>query len=184
MKKHQDFRRACLMSTYFIPNGRESLQAVFDRYQPVPFKQPALYKHMERHQKMDIDRSEALNKISGTESAVWQRTAGNRGAKNQIGLKKEDKETLVNTADVIEAPVPVGQKYEIGLDEFIEVGRAKLRIGDMNISAANYISAIKVKADIERTTKDRRLEMLRSMFAGAAPGSSTSGAPAIKENNE
>lgn len=162
MKKNQDFRNACLRSTYFDPNGRESLLAVYNRWTP-PFKQPTLYKHMERHQKKDIERGEALAKLKGTESAVWQRTAGNRG------LKKDDKEILDNTTQIIEAPVTMQQKHEIGLDEFIEMGRAKLKIGDMNISAANYISAIKVKAEIERTTKDRRLETLRAMFAGAAP---------------
>lgn len=125
-----------------------------------PVKLPTLYQHMQRHQKKDIERGQMLGKMNG-QPDIWQREAGNRG------LKKQD--PLGNTTDIVEAPVPTGQKHEIGLDEFIEMGRAKLKIGDMNISAANYISAIKVKAEIERTTKDRRLEMLRSMFSGAAP---------------
>lgn len=129
-----------------------------------PLKQPTLYQHMKRHQKKDIERSERIAEVSGTPSVVWQRTAGNRGLK-----KEEPKELLENTGKVIEAPVGARQKYEIGLDEFIEAGRDRLKHNEMTISAANYISAIKVKAEIERTTKDRRLEMLRSMFTGAAP---------------
>lgn len=162
MKKHKDYRQALLRSTYFRPDGRESLLAVNERWGH-PVKVQTLYRHMKRHQIKDIEASEALNKINGTESVVWQRTAGNRG------LKKDDKEVLTNTAEVIEAPVDTTQNHELGLDEFIKRGRASLAIGEMNISAANYIKAIKVKADIEKNTKDRRLEMLRSMFTGAAP---------------
>jgi K+-transporting ATPase c subunit len=125
---------------------------------------------MTRHQAKDIERSETLTKMQGQESAVWQRTSGNKRLKSETGLKKEEAKDLDSTVAVVET-LPTGPttKYELGLDEFIEMGRAKLKIGDMNISAANYISAIKVKADIESRTKDRRLEMLRSMFAGAAP---------------
>lgn len=162
MKKHQDYKQALLRSTYFDPNGRESLLAVNERWGH-PVKVQTLYRHMKRHQIKDIQRSETLLKMNGQESAVWQRTAGNRG------LKKEDKDALESTTEIIEAPVETRQNHEVGLDEFIQMGRAKLKIGDMNISAANYITAIKTKAEIERTTKDRRLEMLRSMFQGAAP---------------
>lgn len=127
-----------------------------------PVKDQTLYRHMKRHQIKDIERSETLLKIQGKESAVWQRTAGNRS------IKKNPKEIIETTEKVIEG-TPGRQAHEIGLDEFIEVGRAKLKIGDMNISAANYVTAIKIKAEIESKTKDRRLEMLRSMFSGAAP---------------
>lgn len=161
MKKHQDFRAACLRSTYFDPNGRESLLSVCERW-GYPIKMPNVYRHMQRHQIKDIERSERLAKVSGEPSKVWQRTAGNRG------LEKKPVE-LTNTEEIIEAPVETRQRYEVGLDEFIEAGRDRLKHNEMAISAPNYISAIKVKADIERTTKDRRLEMLRSMFAGAAP---------------
>jgi hypothetical protein len=159
MKKHPDYRKACLQSTYFNPNGRESLLAVNERW-GYPVKQPTLYQHMKRHQKKDIDTAEELNRISGTQSAVWQRTAGNRG------LKKEE---LENTVEIVETTRTSDQEHEVGLDEFIAMGRAKLRTQDMSISAANYLTAIKIKAEIEKTTKDRRLELLRSMFTGAAP---------------
>lgn len=159
MKKHPDYRQACLASKYFDPNGRESLAAVNERWGH-PVKLVTLYRHMSRHQSRDIQVSEELAKINGQASAVWQRTSGNKGLKT---------EELENTIAVVEAPVSSNQTHEVALDEFIAMGRAQLKSQNMSISAANFITAIKTKAEIERTTKDRKLDMLKSMFAGAAP---------------
>lgn len=167
MKKHQDYRFACLRSTYFDPNGTESLLAVHERFGN-PFKQPTLYRHMQLHQKRDIERSERLAKVNGEPSKVWQRNTVKSVVKADPEVEKT-KELLQNTEKVVEAPVGPRQQYEIGLDEFIALGRDRLQHNEMAISATNYIQAIKVKAEIEKTTKDRRLEMLRSMFQGAAP---------------
>lgn len=170
MKKHKDYRYACMRSTYFDPNGGESLKAVNERYGN-PFILPTLYRHMTRHQKKDIEISETMASISGEPSKVWQRntnqTSHKREAEKEVIKKSED--LIANTVDVVEADVLPRQGYEIGLDEFIALGRDRLKRGDMSISSSNYIAAIKVKAEIERTTKDRRLEMLKNMFVGAAP---------------
>lgn len=170
MKKHKDYRYACMRSTYFDPNGGESLLAVNERYGN-PFKLPTLYRHMTRHQKVDIERAERLAKIAGEPSKVWQRQTGQSKHKREaeeVKLAKTES-LLANTVEVIEADVMPRQAYEVGLDQFIAMGADRLKHGEMSISAANYISAIKVKAEIERTTKDRRLEMLKNMFVGAAP---------------
>lgn len=162
MKKHKEYRAACLRSTYFDPKGTESLLQVNEKW-GYPVKQQTLYRHMQRHQVRDLQNAEAINKLNGVESPVWQRKA-NAGPRNKV-----DAVALTNTQEVIEAPVITGQEHELGLDEFIQKGREKIATGQMSFTAANYITAIKVKSDIEKNTKDRRLEMLRSMFQGAAP---------------
>lgn len=158
MKKHKEYRDACLRSTYFDPRGTESLGAVNDKW-GTPVKVQTLYRHMQRHQTRDIVNAEALARLNGT-PLVWQRTRK---------PKEVDKEALTNTAAVVEAPVGSAQQHEQGLDDFIQKGRVKLATGEMTINAANYLSAIKIKADIEKNTKDRRIELLRNMFSGAAP---------------
>jgi hypothetical protein len=163
MKKHQEFKQACQRSTYFDPNGKESLFAVSEKWGH-PVKMPTLYRHMQRHQKRDIENSEELARISGQASAVWQRQA-TRGKDKA----EEVVELIQNTEKVIDANSTPRAAYEVGLDEFIALGRANLRTQNMSISASNYIAAIKVKADIERSNKDRRVDLLRNMFAGAAP---------------
>jgi hypothetical protein len=135
---------------------------------------------MSRHQKNDIERSERLAELAGEPSKVWQRKTVLTGSKQLEKLKEEQsiQEVLGNTVSVVEADVESRLPHEIALDEFIAIGRDKLKHNDMAISAANLIAAVKTKADIERTTKDRRLEMLKSMFAGAAPKTDEpSGAP-------
>jgi hypothetical protein len=161
MKKDRDFRDACLASTYFNPDGKETLMAVNNKYGH-PFKMPTLYRHMTVHQAEDIRMSEKLAEIRGIQTPNWQRRT-TRGQDKQI-----DVQAVENTVALVEGK-NVKPSFEQALDEFIEVGRAKMSARDIPISAANYIAAIKVKADIEMRTKDRRLDLLKGMFQGAAP---------------
>lgn len=170
MKKNKDYRAACMRSTYFYPTGQESLKQVNERYGD-PFKLPTLYRHMSRHQKKDIEIAESMVSITGEPSKVWQRHTGQTAHKRVAESKELQKveDIIQNTVDVVEADVIPRQRYEVALDEFIALGADRLKHGDMQISAANFISAIKVKVEHERNTKDRRLEMLKNMFVGAAP---------------
>jgi hypothetical protein len=84
----------------------------------------------------------------------------------------------ITTQDLINSPDGIINNHELGLDEIIHHGRNLLASGQMQVTAQHFISAIKVKADIEKSNKDRKLDLLKSMFTGAAPGSSTS------QNNE
>lgn len=68
---------------------------------------------------------------------------------------------------VLEGQVASEGEHEVGLDEFINKGRRLLAANQLNVTAATYLQAIKVKAEIERTTKDRRLDALKLM-AGAS----------------
>jgi hypothetical protein len=159
MKADKPFRDAVMASTYFNPDGMETLLAVNVRYGQ-PFKMPTFYKHMKMHQAEDIKISETLLEIKGIKSPNWQRNIDRK--------PKVDIEAVENTVALVEG-VNKTPDFEKALDDFIKVGRVKMDLGQIPISAANYIQAIKVKADIEMRTKDRRLEMLKGMFTGAAP---------------
>lgn len=167
MKKDKMFREACMASTYFDPNGMETLLEVNNRYGQ-PFKMPTLYRHMSRHQADDIHISEKLAESRGIQSPNWQRRTRQTAHKSLPVAPGLDKEAVENTVAIVEGS-NAKPEFEQALDEFIQVGRAKMDLGQVPISASNYIQAIKVKADIEMRTKDRRLEMLRGMFTGAAP---------------
>lgn len=160
MKKDKDFRDACMACTYFNPDGKETLMDVNNRYGH-PFKMPTLYRHMTVHQAEDIHMAEKLLEIRGIKSVNWQRQT--RATKPDIDIK-----TVESTVEIVE-----GKKgkptFEVALDEFIDVGRAKMDMGQIPISATNYIQAIKVKADIDKSNKDRKLDLLKGMFQGAAP---------------
>ena len=74
------------------------------------------------------------------------------------------------TFDVVEIlPGQSGTEHELGLDEFIRKGRAKLAAGELQITATTYLQAIKTKMDNDAKTKDRRADMLTGLFKGAAP---------------
>lgn len=66
MKKNRDFRMRVMQSTYFNPDGTESLSAVSRAFGD-PFPGSSLRTHMVRHQKRDIIRAEAkINPIETT----------------------------------------------------------------------------------------------------------------------
>jgi hypothetical protein len=155
MKKDKPFREAIMFSSYFNPDSDESLLDVNNRYGQ-PFKMATLYRHMTRHQRADIQVSEQMAKARGVESKVWQRK------------DKAIAQAVQNTIAIVDGDSDL-PSFEQKLDAFIEAGNVLVSSGQMPISASNYIAAIKIKADIEMRTKDRKLEALKTMFAGAAP---------------
>lgn len=165
MKKQPDYKRDCLRSAYFDPNAKESLMAVNERWNN-PFKMPTLYRHMQMHQKRDISRSERLAKLDGTPSKVWQRNTIKQVEKREDNPVTEIIETTEKLLETSKLP---SQTHELVLDKFITIGEDRLAHNEIPITATNLLKAIEIKAKIEQTTKDRKLDMLRSMFTGAAP---------------
>lgn len=138
-----------LASSYFNPKGKESASQVNARYGQ-PFLNVTLYRHLKLHWSHQLEKAKRI--------AVLKTRAPNKWEK------------LTQTVEVVESPVGALQPHEEALDAFIQAGRMKLGADDMTINAANLIAAIKTKADIEAKTKDRRLDMLKSMFVGMGPG--------------
>lgn len=149
MRKHDDFRRRIIQSSYFNPMARENLMDVLAAFGE-PFASGTLYQHIRRHQPRDIVKA----------------------------MKKyEPIPLLAPTLQVIEAePGASTTNHEIGLDDFIQKGREKLAMGELQITATTFLQAIKIKADNEKGNKDRRLDALKTMFRGAAPSGATASA--------
>lgn len=144
MKKNSDFRYRVMQSTYFNPQGTENLMDVVHSFGD-PFKSTTMYQHMRRHQAKDLIK--AASKFDEN---------GNLLIDNR----------MKPTIEVIENPTSSTTNYELGLDEFIQAGRDKMARGELPISASTFVAAIKAKADIEKSTKDRRLDMVKAFFSG------------------
>jgi len=152
---------ALLLSTYFNPKGQESLPEVRIRFGE-PFTLITLYKHTQHHMKPNVARWLKHNGL--TEKKNWQE------ALEKTKLINTDKLVeLQNTIDVVEEYKSTLAPHEESLDNFIKKGSDMIKDGTMNITAQTYIQAIKAKADIEKSNKDRRFNALREMFSGAAP---------------
>lgn len=143
MKKNQDFRYRIMQSTYFNPQGSENLMGVVHAFGD-PFKSSIMYAHMKRHQPKDLVKAAKLFDENGNAE-------------------------VVNTVRMLETPTRAETAHEMGLDDFIQLGRDKLARGEMSITATTYLTAIKVKMDNEAKTKDRRVDVMKGLFSGAAP---------------
>ena len=142
MKKNPPFRYRVMQSKYFQPSGNESLADVVHAFGD-PFPIGSVYVHMGRHQNYDL-----------------------RKARERFKELEHPQQGIVNAAAAVEGEVVTSGEHELGLDEFIREGRQKLLRNEMPISATNYLAAIKIKADIQKSAKDRRLDMIKSFFAG------------------
>ena len=147
MKKNQDFRYRCMQSTYFNPQGSESLMDVVHAFGD-PFKSSAMYQHMKRHQTKDL--------IKAAESF------------DENGNGVLNNPAITNTVRMLDRPSEATENHEIGLDEFIQQGRDKMVRGEMQITANTYLQAIKIKADIQKSNKDRKLDAMKALFGGAS----------------
>lgn len=155
MKTHQDFRLAVMNSSYFNIYGEEKLSQVLLRYN-VEFNLPLMYAHFKRHQPRDIQK-----KIDDEKNELYR--ARKKGLIKPKFIQGVPLEVL--GTDV--------KAHEIGLDDFIKLGHEKLRRAEMPINAATYLQAIKIKADIDKSNKDRGVDVFKTMFRGAAPSEAT-----------
>lgn len=144
MKKNPVFRLRVMQSSYFKPEGNESLATVVHDFGD-PIKLTAVYMHMQRHQAGDL------------------MTARKRFNKANAPIVPQG---LAQAAGAVEGQVVSQASHEIALDEFIREGHDKLLRKEMPISATNFLQALKIKSDNEKNTKDRRLDMIKSFFAG------------------
>lgn len=119
---------------------------------------PNMYSHFKRHQPKDVAK-----KIEDEKDA----------------LHRDMKKGLVKLPPQYVSGIPLAvlgddvKPHEVGLDEFIKLGREKLNRGEMPINAATYLQAIKTKADIDKANKDRGVDVFKTMFKGAAPEPAT-----------
>lgn len=142
MKKNPTFRLRAMQSKYFQPSGSESLATVVHDFGD-PFPIITVYRHMHRHQLNDLIK-----------------------ARQRFKEVEHPHTGLVQAAGAVEGDIVSKGEHELGLDEFIREGRQKLLRKEMTISATTYLAAIKIKSDVEKSTKDRRLDMVKSFFAG------------------
>lgn len=146
MKKHPQFREQIMASTYFNSLGSKNmLQVVHDWGDP--FKPSAMYQHIKRHQARDLIKVDKL----------------------------EEARVIPPVVEAVESSVTSATEHERGLDEFIRDGRNKLSRGELSMTASSYLQAIKIKSDIEKNTKDRRMEMIKQFFGG--PNGNNNGKP-------
>ncbi len=141
MKSHKEFRLQLMQSSYFNPDATASPIDIVKAF-GAPFKNDMVYYHLKKHQDQSITKTKRKLK------------------------ELQDKGILKNTIDLVETTTDSTTLHEIGLDQFIQQGRDNLASHELPISAPTYLQAIKIKADIEKTTKDRRLEAMKSMFSG------------------
>lgn len=62
--------------------------------------------------------------------------------------------------------------HRLALDDFIRAGERKMKAGEMPVNAQTFLSAIKIKLDDESRGKDRKADIFKTMFKGAAPSGS------------
>lgn len=154
-KRHKDFRYRLMRSSYFIPDGTESAAEVLAAF-GMPFGSPVFYAHMKRHRINDLVRS---RKKFDTHKEVKTYSDAMAG----------------DVITTVEGEVLAGSQHELALKEIVAEGRAKLKAGDMQITLSGMINASKALADIEKGTKDRRLEAVKTMFKGITGGADESG---------
>lgn len=151
MKKYPGYTYRLFNSKYFDKQGMESLPDVMRAFK-VPINQQTVYNCLKRHFPSYNNRA-AVSVNNKGQTIVDARFAA--------------------TETVLDTPTGTVKMHEAGLDEFIAEGRNMVKRGEIAITAANYITAIRVKADIEKSNKDRKLDLLKTMFSGAAPSEKT-----------
>lgn len=78
-------------------------------------------------------------------------------------LTKAEMAMAMKGVPMVRDAMQTDDSHKRGLDEFIAIGRRKLLSGQMQITAENYLKAVKIKLDDEKANKDRVVEAVKVM---------------------
>lgn len=171
MKKDEKLKRRIYNSSYFDPSSPESLNALADDYVGL-FSRASLYNHVRKHG--IITPSAAKYRKDKIIAAAKGDVIPLKGG-DHINSAVEAVGKLVPQVmgDVIAGtPLAPDSLYEQSLDDIIIVGMDDFKKGKIKLNAATLLTAIKIKADIESKTKDRKADFVAAMAAIVAGGAS------------
>lgn len=153
MKRNPTMREQVLSSSYYNPNGNESLIQVFKRWN-APFPTQTIYSHMRRHQSKPVAAIELAAPVQA-----------------------------VPIEDLEEVTPRSGTAHERGLDEIISKGRNMIRSGELKLTTSALLTAIKTKSEIEKSKKDQGLEAMKLMAGafGGNDGATDTGTAQISD---
>ena len=140
MKSHPGYAQRVLGSQYFDSQSTETFPQVFGFFKP-PMNVQTAYTCMKKH------FAQFQKEVSITHEG-------------EIVVDKRRK----SLGAVLEEHG--SSNHDIGLDEFIELGRQMVKDGRINITGQTYLQAIKIKKDDEKGNKDREADMIKAFFAG------------------
>lgn len=147
MKKYKAYCQEVFNSTYFDKTEQLTLPSVMAKYS------------------CTIPRQTVYNCLKRHHAAFLNRPATRVNSKGEVVVDSR----FAATETILDTPTGLVKNHELGLDEFINKGRDMVARGEIAITAANYITAIRIKSEIDKSNKDRKLDLLKSMFSGAAP---------------
>lgn len=141
-------------SSYFVPEGYESLSAISEDYVG-QFGLNSLYNHVKKHQTVTAGRRAQKTMTLIAKKAQKQQ----EDLESAAGLPTLDENGVV---DVLATPVmPKNPGYEDVWNEVLAVASEQLRNGNMKLTAANMLTAARDKSVYEDKKKDRQLAMLQ-----------------------
>jgi hypothetical protein len=145
-KSHDGFRQALLQCNYFNVNSLDSIIDVMWKFQ-CPLKVINVQRHCKNHLRPMVEKSV-------TAKVAQALTLGKTMA------------TEVLQGTVVES---TGNLHEEVLDATIKKYYTELKADHIKITADIGLKAIKIKSDIEKANKDRKLDALKA-FSGMSGG--------------
>lgn len=141
---HKRFHDDLLNTTYFDPNGFESIPELIRRFK---VNKSLGYRNVMYHVTHHVAPVQKHNEIIKAEAAAAQKV---------ISEKELAQAIAVPTADT---------EYERALDTTIEMYHQQLKTGKLKLTVNTGLQAIKTKAEIESKNRDRKLDFLKAFSA-------------------
>lgn len=146
-KAHPDFHEAILHTKHIDINNKDTVTDVWKRFN-VPLPYTSVMQHVRRH---IIPAYESFK-----ERMIVRQAISDKKLVTEEDLKK-----------ALEGEVGTKASHEQTLDSFIDEFDELIKDGKVKITAQTGLQAIKIKADIEKANKDRKLDAFK-MMVGAS----------------
>lgn len=148
-KKDVRLRRRIRYAAYKRETGDETLQDISNE---IGVSQASIYNHVKKHMEDISDRYEGRRAIYTAKKQA------------EVSVRVIEEAETVIKQDQIEGiemrPVEI-----IGLDDYIALGIADIKNGNMKMTAQTWLAAVKIKTDWSKNRENNKLDFLKAIYA-------------------
>lgn len=128
-------------------DGDETLMDIYRSFEGV-FTKMGMYNHCNKH--IDERRaSESVLEVQTAKKVEKVRAAVNKEL--EVGFERGE--------------MTITDEYELGLNDYIGQGLDILRKGNMKITEKGFLTAIKIKSDIQAKKRGQDIEIMKSIYS-------------------
>lgn len=159
-KKNPNFRKRVYTAAFKREDGDETLKQIAEEF---GHSYPSLYNHVKKHLTESRYNADEAKAVRTAKKVATIQAKVNKDM--EVGFERGE--------------MTVTDEYELSLNGYLSQGKAILDSGNMKITEKGFLTAIKIKSDIQAKKRGQDIEIMKAVYSFSSGNQA-----AIKEKAE